>query len=105
MILATGYRPVLHEYLDIKMQFSDASYYPESGCDWDIGPNGLRGWPLRDVSERPNGRQVAGHPGLYLVGVFYKGRGAFYNMGIEAAIAAEEIKTQLSRRLFSAAAV
>lgn len=105
VILATGYRPVLHEYLDIEMQFSDASYYPESGCDWEIGPNGLRGWPLRDVSERPNGRQVAGHPGLYLVGVFYKGRGAFYNMGIEAAIAAEEIKTQLSRRLHAAVAV
>ena len=105
VIMATGFFPVLHQYLDIEMQFSRETYYPESGCDWDIGPNGVRGWPLRDVSEHPNGRQIVGYPGLYLVGVFYKGRGAFYNMGVEAAIAAEQIKNHLSRRLYSAAAV
>jgi len=105
VIMATGFFPVLHQYLDIEMQFSRETYYPETGCDWDIGPNGVRGWPLRDVSEHPNGRQIAGHPGLYLVGVFYKGRGAFYNMGAEAAIAAGQIKAQLSQRLYSAVAV
>ena len=105
VIMATGFFPVLHQYLDIEMQFSRETYYPETGCDWDIGPNGVRGWPLRDVSEHPNGRQIVGYPGLYLVGVFYKGRGAFYNMGVEAAIAAEQIKNHLSRRLYSAAAV
>ena len=105
VIMATGFFPVLHQYLDIEMQFSRETYYPESGCDWDIGPNGVRGWPLRDVSEHPNGRQIVGYPGLYLVGVFYKGRGAFYNMGVEAAIAAEQIKSHLSQRLYAAAAV
>ncbi|MDE2858480.1 MAG: NAD(P)/FAD-dependent oxidoreductase [Chloroflexota bacterium] len=105
VIMATGFFPVLHQYLDIEMQFSRETYYPETGCDWDIGPNGVRGWPLRDVSEHPNGRQIAGYPGLYLVGVFYKGRGAFYNMGAEAAIAAGQIERQLSQRLYSAAAV
>lgn len=98
VIMATGFLPVLHKYLDIDMQFSNEMFYPEAGCDWDIGPNGVRGWPLRDVSQHPNGRQVLGHPGLYLVGVFYKGRGAFYNMTAEARIAAEQIEAQLARR-------
>ena len=105
VIMATGFLPVLHQYLDIEMHFSRAMVYPEAGCDWDIGPNGLRGWPLRDVSAHPNGRQVAGYPGLYLVGVFYKGRGAFYNMGAEAAIAAQQISEQLSQRHFAAVAL
>ena len=100
VIMATGYFPVLHQYLDIDMRFSTAMFYPQAGCDWDIGPNGIRGWPLRDVSGHPNGRQVLGHPGLYLVGVFYKGRGAFYNMTVEARIAAEQIKAYLRQRRF-----
>ncbi len=105
VIMATGFLPVLHKYLDIDMQYSNDMYYPEAGCDWDIGPNGIRGWPLRDVSEHPNGRQVLGHDGLYLVGVFYKGRGAFYNMTVEARIAAEQITQYLAqRRLIAVAA-
>ena len=104
VIMATGFLPVLHKYLDIDMQYSHDMYYPEAGCDWDIGPNGIRGWPLRDVSEHPNGRQVLGHEGLYLVGVFYKGRGAFYNMTVEARIATEQITQYLAQRRFVAVA-
>ena len=104
VIMATGFLPVLHKYLDIDMQYSNDMYYPEAGCDWDIGPNGVRGWPLRDVSAHPNGRQVLGHEGLYLVGVFYKGRGAFYNMTAEARIAAEQITEYLTQRRFVAVA-
>ena len=104
VIMATGFLPVLHQYLDIEMQYSRETYYPEAGCDWDIGPNGVRGWPLRDLSRHPNGRQVLGYDGLYLVGVFYKGRGAFYNMTVEATIAAEQIREYLSQRLSLAVA-
>jgi len=104
VVMATGYLPVLLRYLDIELQFSQQAAAPETGCDWDIGPNGIRGWPLRDTSRHPNGRQVLGHPGLYLVGVFYKGRGAFYNMTVEAGIAAQEIERYLSRRVYAAAA-
>ena len=103
VIMATGYQPVLHQYLDIDMQFSQSAVLPAAGCDWDVGPNGIRGWPLRDTSQHPNGRQVLGHPGLYLVGVFYKGRGAFYNMGVEARIAAEQLRAYLKRRHFPSA--
>ncbi|GAB1420634.1 NAD(P)/FAD-dependent oxidoreductase [Anaerolineales bacterium] len=77
MIACTGYQPVCHQYLEI-----------EYACD-------DQGWPLRDQSIRPNGRQVLGHPGLYLVGVFYKGKGAMYNFNVEAQIAAEQIHAYL----------
>lgn len=96
IIMATGYRPVLHSYLAVEMQYNDDPWRPQSACDWEIGPNGQRGWPLRDTSVHPNGRQVLGHPGLYLVGVFYKGKGAMFNMNVEAQIAAEQIKAYLA---------
>ena len=106
VIMATGFMPVLHQYMDIEMQYSHEAYSQASGgCAWDIGPNGVRGWPLRDVSQHSNGRQVLGHDGLYLVGVFYKGRGAFYNMPIEAQIAAEQITDYLTHKQFSGVTV
>lgn len=98
IIMATGYRPVLHQYMDVEMQYNDAPWVAQSACDWEIGPNGQRGWPLRDTSQHPNGRQVLGHPGLYLVGVFYKGKGAMFNMNVEAAIAAQQIGAYLAQK-------
>ena len=70
VIMATGFLPVLHQYMDIEMQYSTEMYYPETSCDWDIGPNGIRGWPLRDVSEHPNGRGVLGQDGSVSGGRF-----------------------------------
>ncbi|MEM9953359.1 MAG: NAD(P)/FAD-dependent oxidoreductase [Chloroflexota bacterium] len=96
VIMATGYEPVLHQYMDVEFQFNGAPWTPQSICDWEIGPNGQRGFPLRDTSEHPNGRQVAGYEGLYLVGTFYKGKGAMYNFNIEAEIAAQQIKQYLT---------
>lgn len=104
VIMATGYEPVLHQYLDIEMQFSNEPYVAGSPCDWQIGPNGQRGWPLRDTSDHPNGRQILGHPGLYVVGTFYKGKGAMYNFNVEAQIAAEQIQAYLARHQAQAAA-
>lgn len=80
VILATGYEPVLSRYLDIE-------YETDS-----------QGWPLRNLEEHPNGREVAGYPGLYLVGVFYKGKGAMYNFNTEAEIAVEQIRQRLASR-------
>jgi cation diffusion facilitator CzcD-associated flavoprotein CzcO len=97
VIMATGYLPVLHQYLDIKMQYSPEAWKPAPACDWMQGENGQRGWPLRDTTQHPNGRQVLGHPGLYLVGVFYKGKGAMYNFNVEAAIAAAQIQAYLEQ--------
>jgi cation diffusion facilitator CzcD-associated flavoprotein CzcO len=78
VILATGYRPALYKYLDIA---------------YETDPNG---WPLRDLSQHPEGREVLGYKGLYLVGVFYKGKGALYNCNTEAEIAVEQIKAHLA---------
>jgi len=79
VVLATGYQPVLYQYLDV---------------EFETDP---QGWPLRDLSEHPNGRGMSGYPGLYLVGVFYKGKGAMYNFNVEAEIAVEQIKKRLSQ--------
>ncbi|NLX10954.1 MAG: NAD(P)/FAD-dependent oxidoreductase [Chloroflexi bacterium] len=85
VIVATGYRPALFRYLD-------------------LGPveTNKDGWPLR-VDEPPGDvsagrRQVKGFPGLYLVGVFYQGKGAMYNFNTEAAAAVEEIQAHLATR-------
>ena len=57
------------------------------------------GWPMR-VDEPPDDvtagrREVEGYPGLYLVGTFYQGKGAMYNINVEAQAAVEEIKQRL----------
>jgi cation diffusion facilitator CzcD-associated flavoprotein CzcO len=80
VILATGYRPVLYQYFDFN------------------GERDNYDWPVRDFSQHPNGREVKGFPGLYLVGVFYQGRGAMYNFSVEAEIAAEQIEERLRER-------
>lgn len=82
VILATGYRPALFNYLDLDVE-----------CNRD-------GWPLR-VDERPDDvtsgkREVAGYPGLYLVGTFYQGKGALYNINVEAQQAVAEIRARLT---------
>jgi len=91
LICATGYEPALHSYLDVPLQYDSLFWKPQSACEWQIGPNGQRGFPLLDRMQHPNGRQVVGYPGLYVVGVFYKGKGALYNINVEAEIAAEQI--------------
>src|SRR5690606_31851432 len=79
VIMATGYRPVLYQYFD----------YDGERDNFD--------WPVRDFSQHPNGREVKGYPGLYLVGVFYQGRGAMYNFSVEAEIAAQQIAERLEK--------
>jgi putative flavoprotein involved in K+ transport len=73
VIMATGYRPVLN-YLDLAFS-TDA-----------------QGWPLREDEEST---QLRGYPGLYLVGRYYRGFGAFYNMKVEAPIAVRLIQARL----------
>jgi flavin-dependent dehydrogenase len=83
VIMATGYRPALFDYLEID--------YEKTGLDG-------QGWPQRlDDLDEGGLRQVRGYPGLYLAGVFYKGKGAMYNFNTEAASAVTEIQAHLSR--------
>jgi putative flavoprotein involved in K+ transport len=83
VILGTGYRPVLYQYFDYH---GEVDQY---------------GWPLRDFTRHYNGREVVGYPGLYLVGVFYQGKGAMYNFNVEAQIAVEQIKERLTDKVLS----
>lgn len=83
VILATGYAPVLDDYLDLRGLSRNQD-----------------GWPLR-VEEQPGDvtsgqREVLGLPGLYLVGTFYQGKGAMYNFNTEAAAAVREIQARLA---------
>lgn len=78
VIMATGYGFSLYDYLDIEVESHDQ-----------------HGWPLRlDELDEGGMRQVKGYPGLYLVGVFYQGKGAMYNFNTEAAQAVDEIKAR-----------
>ncbi len=72
IVLATGYRPAVG-YLDFPFD-----------TDRD-------GWPVRD-----QGQEVAGYPGLYIVGRFYQGRGPLYNIKEEAGIAVQQIQKRLA---------
>jgi hypothetical protein len=78
VIMVTGYKPVLFNYLDLDAETDS------------------QGW-LRRLDDLDEGgmRQVAGYPGLYLVGVFYKGKGAMYNFNTEGEQAVKEIQQRL----------
>lgn len=95
VIMATGYTPVFPQYLDIDYRYNSEGWKLQSICDWRDAPNGVRGWLLRDTSDHPNGRQVSGYPGLYQVGTFYKGKGAMFNMNVEAEVASRQISAYL----------
>ncbi len=73
VIMSTGYRPNL-DYLDIQYQI-----------DKD-------GWPVRSD---PRGTEIAGYPGLFLVGRFYRGLGPLYNVRNEARVAVAAIQGRI----------
>jgi cation diffusion facilitator CzcD-associated flavoprotein CzcO len=77
VLLATGYRPVL-DYLDIDFDTDD------------------QGWPLRATESDIDNTQLRGYPGLYLVGRYYRGLGAFYNIRQEARQMAREVSAYLA---------
>ncbi|MFZ4813798.1 MAG: flavin-containing monooxygenase [Phototrophicaceae bacterium] len=90
VILATGYAPVIDQYLDA----------PHAERD-------VNGWLVREQTgfvplphiptnyPANSGREVRGLPGLYLVGQYYVGKGALYNFNVEAQIVAQQVKARL----------
>jgi hypothetical protein len=79
------------------MQYSDVFFEPSAPCEWQVGPNGQRGFPILDRATHANGREVLGYKGLYIVGVWYKGKGAMYNFWVEAQIARDQIRAYLAQ--------
>lgn len=100
IILATGYRPALN--------FLDGITYEADD----------QGWPLRDNSQPYTytktytydvgpetdarlalmQREIRGYHGLFVQGLFYKGKGTMYNINIEAEIIAEQIRQRQAKQ-------
>jgi cation diffusion facilitator CzcD-associated flavoprotein CzcO len=94
VIMATGYQPVLYRYLDEEVEISD--YF-----DWPVRDEAnytKRDWLPHDYPSNTT-RQVKGLPGLFLVGVFYQGKGAMYNFRVEGQIGVEEVQAYLERSM------
>lgn len=87
VILATGYRPAL-AYLDIAYETDDTGLPRRQ----PVGYPAYRGYLPH------TGYEAQGHPGLYIAGVFYQGRGALHNFNVEGAIIADQIARRLARR-------
>ena len=85
VILATGFRPAL-DYLDIEYE-TDSQGLPVRE---------ERPFPVYEGYLPHTGYEVKGHPGLYVVGVFYQGRGAMYNFNVEAEIIVQQIQQRLA---------
>lgn len=73
VLMSTGYRPVLN-YLDIEYK-----------TDKD-------GWLVRTD---PLGTEIAGYPGLFLVGRFYRGLGPLHNIRNEARVTVDAIGARM----------
>jgi cation diffusion facilitator CzcD-associated flavoprotein CzcO len=85
LILATGFRPAL-DYLDIDYDTDEQGLPCRVEVDYSI----YKGYMPH------TGYEVEGHPGLYVIGVFYQGRGAMYNFNVEADIITQQIHARLS---------
>jgi putative flavoprotein involved in K+ transport len=78
VIMATGYRPDFR-YLEIRYETD------------------TQGYPLRaDSLDEGGSTEVLGHPGLYMVGRYYRGLGPLNNIRHEARTAVAEIQAWLS---------
>lgn len=80
VIMATGYRPEFR-YLQIEYE-TDAQGYPLRADDLNEGGS----------------TEVLGHPGLYMVGRYYRGLGPLHNIRSEARTAVGEIRARLRAR-------
>jgi putative flavoprotein involved in K+ transport len=108
VILGTGYRPAL-DFLsaltNITMTGKPGEFWPERyqsqpydlnpaamqyRATYDLGPELDAQWSVLD-------REIKPYPGLFLVGVYYKGKGATYNFNAEGEIAAVQIRQRLAR--------
>lgn len=82
VILCTGYHPVMADYFHEPVELDNQG--------WAMRVDGA--YDRQDTGKR----QVKGYPGLYLVGVFYTGKGAMYNFNVEAKQAVQEIQAHLA---------
>lgn len=103
VILATGYRPVVRYLCDLHYETGDQDWpLREQGQDYalDLGRLEYGGtYAVGANIDREKGvleRELKGYPGLYFVGIFYKGRGTLYNINVEAEVAVAQIRQRLN---------
>ncbi|PJF30760.1 MAG: hypothetical protein CUN52_03520 [Phototrophicales bacterium] len=84
VIMGTGYKAVLHDYLHLNA--------PRDKADWLL----REGQDPHDITTGK--RQILGQPGLYEVGTFYQSKGAMYNFNVEAKQAVDEIMARLAEQ-------
>lgn len=105
IVLSTGYRPCL-SCLDESIRIvPDSQGWPGryNSRDYQIDYAKLEyrgsydsGAEI-DAQFKPRLREVDGHPGLFQVGLYYKGKGTMYNINVEAEIAAAQIAQYLGQ--------
>jgi putative flavoprotein involved in K+ transport len=106
VILATGYRPVVRYLRDLVYATGDQDWpLRAQGQPYDLDLSALdyRGtYAVGEATDRDKGvleRELAGYPGLYFVGVYYKGRGTLYNVNVEAEVAVAQIQARLAQAI------
>lgn len=105
LVIATGYRPAL-DFLDGVKIVSDDQGWPQryNSLPYSIDYAKLEYRGTYDVGEhidaefQPTLREAANYPGLFQVGLYYKGKGAMYNFNVEAEIAAAQIQQFLTQK-------
>ncbi|NOG48922.1 MAG: NAD(P)/FAD-dependent oxidoreductase [Chloroflexi bacterium] len=97
VIMATGYRPALGFLDGIHCECDDQGWprrFNSMPYDIDTAKLIYRGTydvgAAIDAQFEPTLRELNGYPGLFQVGLYYKGKGAMYNFNVEAEIAAAQ---------------
>ncbi|MCC6565489.1 MAG: hypothetical protein IT298_06985, partial [Chloroflexi bacterium] len=103
VIMATGYRPALGFLDGIHCECDDQGWprrFNSMPYDIDTAKLIYRGTydvgAAIDAQFEPTLRELNGYPGLFQVGLYYKGKGAMYNFNVEAEIAAAQLVQRLA---------
>ncbi|MBK9122001.1 MAG: NAD(P)/FAD-dependent oxidoreductase [Chloroflexi bacterium] len=103
VIVATGYRPALGFLEGLKLDCDDQGWprrFNSRPYDIDYAKLSYRGTydvgPAIDAQFEPTRRELRGYPGLFQVGLYYKGKGAMYNFNVEAEITAAQLAQRIA---------
>lgn len=104
LIIATGYRPALGFLNGVTIEPDDQGWPKRfNSIDYSIDYANLAYRGTYDTGVNidqefePMLREVKGYPGLFQVGLYYKGKGAMYNFNVEAEIAVAQIAQYLEQ--------
>ena len=106
LVIATGYRPALKFLDNVTIEPDDQGWpkrFNSQNYSIDYAKLAYRGTYDSgtgiDAEFEPRLREVKGYPGLFQVGLYYKGKGAMYNFNVEAEIAVAQIAQFLNHSI------